>query len=374
MCAAALRRNVRSDPFPLGNNDRERSRERRRSAGSSPCRSVGQPIPEHPLREIAGRRLAIPHDHDLARSSQRHGPFTNGRQQAPPGLTVDDTSGLAGTDRRASLPAPEQGTNGRVDAGLEIGRRGIEPPRPAALAEGHLGILHALAGLASFARIRGRSDSPPGGHQLIDELLSDGRGHPRIAASPLPSIDLEKCVSRGLSRPTDCRAASLVPQSSRLVSDGGRCVRFRLHVPTVSNRLARLAPQRLASALHGQGPGGTDMTAAEIQPGMPVVCGTDANAQFATVDHMEGNDIKLKRDDAGNHHYIPLSWAKRAVDGKIQVDRRRRTSWRSGARRRRRSHAAPSPATPRQRSVAARHGAPLPPLVTARAPSRPCVC
>ena len=63
------------------------------------------------------------------------------------------------------------------------------------------------------------------------------------------------------------------------------------------------------------------MTAAEIQPGMPVVCGTDDTAQFATVDHMEGNDIKLKRDDAGNHHYIPLSWARRAVDGKIQVDR-----------------------------------------------------
>ena len=63
------------------------------------------------------------------------------------------------------------------------------------------------------------------------------------------------------------------------------------------------------------------MTAAEIQPGMPVVCGMDANAQFATVDHMEGNDIKLKRDAAGEHHYIPLSWAKRIVDGKVQVDR-----------------------------------------------------
>ena len=55
---------------------------------------------------------------------------------------------------------------------------------------------------------------------------------------------------------------------------------------------------------------------------MQVVCGTDENAQFATVDHMEGNDtIKLRRDDAGQHHYIPLSWARRIVDGKIQVDR-----------------------------------------------------
>jgi hypothetical protein len=63
------------------------------------------------------------------------------------------------------------------------------------------------------------------------------------------------------------------------------------------------------------------MTAAEIKPGMPVVCGMDANAQFATVDHMEGNEIKLRRDASGEHHYIPLSWAKCEVDGKVQVDR-----------------------------------------------------
>ncbi len=63
------------------------------------------------------------------------------------------------------------------------------------------------------------------------------------------------------------------------------------------------------------------MTSVEIQPGMQVVCGMDANAQFATVDHMEGSDIKLTRDATGEHHYIPLSWAKRMVDGKIQVDR-----------------------------------------------------
>jgi hypothetical protein len=64
------------------------------------------------------------------------------------------------------------------------------------------------------------------------------------------------------------------------------------------------------------------MTSAEIKPGMPVVCGMDASAQFAIVDHMEGNDtIKLRRDEAGQHHYIPLSWAKQIVDGKVQMDR-----------------------------------------------------
>ncbi len=63
------------------------------------------------------------------------------------------------------------------------------------------------------------------------------------------------------------------------------------------------------------------MNANEITPDMPVVCGMDANAQFATVDHVEADELKLKRDASGQHHYIPLSWAKRVVDGKVQVDR-----------------------------------------------------
>lgn len=41
--------------------------------------------------------------------------------------------------------------------------------------------------------------------------------------------------------------------------------------------------------------------------GIPVVC--SQKGQFAEVDHMEGEDmIKLEKDDAGKHHYIPLSW------------------------------------------------------------------
>jgi hypothetical protein len=63
------------------------------------------------------------------------------------------------------------------------------------------------------------------------------------------------------------------------------------------------------------------MNIEQIKPNMPVVCGMDASAQFATVDHVEGEQIKLKRDPSGQHHYIPLSWAKKLVDGKIQVDR-----------------------------------------------------
>ena len=58
---------------------------------------------------------------------------------------------------------------------------------------------------------------------------------------------------------------------------------------------------------------------ATIKPGMPVVCSNDG--QFAVVDHMQGADsIKLNRDDAGVHHYIPLRWVTH-VDGKVHVDR-----------------------------------------------------
>jgi len=58
----------------------------------------------------------------------------------------------------------------------------------------------------------------------------------------------------------------------------------------------------------------------QIKPDMPVVCSQDG--QFATVDHMEGtNTIKLKKDKAGQHHYIPLTWVSSVEGGKVKVDR-----------------------------------------------------
>ena len=58
----------------------------------------------------------------------------------------------------------------------------------------------------------------------------------------------------------------------------------------------------------------------QIQPDMPVVCSQDG--QFAEVDHMEDADtIKLKRDSAGKHHYIPLSWVTSVEGGKVKIDR-----------------------------------------------------
>jgi hypothetical protein len=59
--------------------------------------------------------------------------------------------------------------------------------------------------------------------------------------------------------------------------------------------------------------------ASQIKPHMPVVC--SENGQFAVVDHLEGkNAIKLTKDDAGHHHYIPLSWV-RSIDSRVHIDR-----------------------------------------------------
>ena len=62
------------------------------------------------------------------------------------------------------------------------------------------------------------------------------------------------------------------------------------------------------------------MQSNQIKPDMPVACSQDG--QFAEVNHMEGEDtIKLKRDDEGKHHYIPLSWVTSVEDGKEKIDR-----------------------------------------------------
>jgi len=56
----------------------------------------------------------------------------------------------------------------------------------------------------------------------------------------------------------------------------------------------------------------------QIKPHMPVVC--SKNWQFAKVDHVEGDSLKLAKDDKGQHHYIPLAWVQ-TVDDKVHVDR-----------------------------------------------------
>lgn len=60
------------------------------------------------------------------------------------------------------------------------------------------------------------------------------------------------------------------------------------------------------------------MNTSEIKPHMPVVCSNDR--EFARVDHVEGQSLKLTKDNSGQHHYIPLSWVK-SVDDKVHIDR-----------------------------------------------------
>ena len=57
----------------------------------------------------------------------------------------------------------------------------------------------------------------------------------------------------------------------------------------------------------------------QIKPNMPVVCSNEM--QFATVERMEGSDwIRLKKDDSGAPHYIPVSWVQ-TVDDRVHLDR-----------------------------------------------------
>ncbi len=57
---------------------------------------------------------------------------------------------------------------------------------------------------------------------------------------------------------------------------------------------------------------------ANIREHMPVVCSD--GGQFAIVDHLDGDHIKLTKDEQGQHHWIPRSWVTR-VDEHVHVDR-----------------------------------------------------
>lgn len=60
------------------------------------------------------------------------------------------------------------------------------------------------------------------------------------------------------------------------------------------------------------------MDATKIREHMPVVCSNEQ--QFGQVDRVEGNSIKLTKDQSGQHHWIPMQWVKN-VDDKVHVDR-----------------------------------------------------
>lgn len=56
----------------------------------------------------------------------------------------------------------------------------------------------------------------------------------------------------------------------------------------------------------------------DIREHMPVVCSD--GGRCGTVDRVEGNNIKLTKDDQGHHHWIPADWVTR-IDQDVQVDR-----------------------------------------------------
>ncbi|MBK8170243.1 MAG: DUF2171 domain-containing protein [Sandaracinaceae bacterium] len=56
----------------------------------------------------------------------------------------------------------------------------------------------------------------------------------------------------------------------------------------------------------------------QIKVGMPVVCSNDG--QFGVVDRVEGDSIKLNKDDKGVHHYIPVS-SIASVDDKVHANK-----------------------------------------------------
>ena len=54
----------------------------------------------------------------------------------------------------------------------------------------------------------------------------------------------------------------------------------------------------------------------QIKAHCPVV---DTNDQvIGKVDHVQGQSLKLTKDDSGKHHLIPLDWIDR-VDDKVHV-------------------------------------------------------
>lgn len=58
--------------------------------------------------------------------------------------------------------------------------------------------------------------------------------------------------------------------------------------------------------------------AGQIKIGMPVVC--SKGGQFGVVDRVEGDSIKLNKDEKGVHHYIPVSSIV-SIDDKVHANR-----------------------------------------------------
>jgi hypothetical protein len=56
----------------------------------------------------------------------------------------------------------------------------------------------------------------------------------------------------------------------------------------------------------------------QIKPHVPVVA--NDNRIVGKVDHVQGNSLKLTRDEKGKHHLIPLDWIEK-IDDKVHVNK-----------------------------------------------------
>jgi hypothetical protein len=58
--------------------------------------------------------------------------------------------------------------------------------------------------------------------------------------------------------------------------------------------------------------------ASQIREHMPVIC--SLGHEFGMVDKVEGEYVKLTKDDYGDHHWFPVSWVTK-VDKHVHLDR-----------------------------------------------------
>jgi hypothetical protein len=59
----------------------------------------------------------------------------------------------------------------------------------------------------------------------------------------------------------------------------------------------------------------------QVKPDMEIMC--SQGGHVGTVDHMDGNRIKLAKNDVsagGQHHYLPLSAAAGVENGKLKLN------------------------------------------------------
>ena len=56
----------------------------------------------------------------------------------------------------------------------------------------------------------------------------------------------------------------------------------------------------------------------KIKDHMPIVA--SMGQQLGTVDHLDGNSIKVTKNEQGQHHWIPLSWVT-SVDDHVHINK-----------------------------------------------------